>query len=290
MGWAYCGTDKLGRDIGYSIAATCDQPGCKAEIDRGLGYICGYMHGDEQFGCGKYFCTDHLTMCQHPEPDGGIQCCAACLEIFKTEYAKEGWDCEEGEKIEGMNEMSGNQKSPAQRQYRGFIISADFQSPRNGRACTTQQGWRTSHPAFPGMEHSSFDHRLGMELGWKPTLGKAIQRINEFIATAKAGGLTAERRDTYMKYFPNEPRPMARDELTVEQQQAKNLADAMQAEWEADKAKGADRLAGILIEWACDLCEHETAEDLHWDDEQTLEVVEEAIAVIRRRLALAREV
>lgn len=35
MGWANCGTDDLGRPIGYAHAATCDEPGCSKEIDRG---------------------------------------------------------------------------------------------------------------------------------------------------------------------------------------------------------------------------------------------------------------
>jgi hypothetical protein len=69
MGWAYCGQDDLGRDIGYGVRATCDYPGCTEEIDRGLGYCCGSMHfrmnGD---GCGRYFCDKHLYPPQHNCP------------------------------------------------------------------------------------------------------------------------------------------------------------------------------------------------------------------------------
>ncbi len=60
MGWAFCGQDDLGRDIGYSIEAVCDFEGCNAEIDRGLAYVCGSMHnGDDDNGCGRYFCGEH---------------------------------------------------------------------------------------------------------------------------------------------------------------------------------------------------------------------------------------
>ena len=45
MGWAHCGLDSKGREIGYAIATTCDEPECAAEIDRGLAYACGGMHG-----------------------------------------------------------------------------------------------------------------------------------------------------------------------------------------------------------------------------------------------------
>jgi hypothetical protein len=60
MGWMHCGKDSLGRDIGYGASAHCDQPECNAEIDRGLGHVCGDMHGGGEYGCGKYFCGSHL--------------------------------------------------------------------------------------------------------------------------------------------------------------------------------------------------------------------------------------
>lgn len=60
MGWAYCGLDAYGREIGYGIGATCDRRGCDAEIDRGLGYCCGPMHGGGEGGCGRYYCGEHL--------------------------------------------------------------------------------------------------------------------------------------------------------------------------------------------------------------------------------------
>jgi histidinol phosphatase-like PHP family hydrolase len=59
MGWAY-GQNADGRDIGYGVEATCDQDGCNAEIDRGLDYVCGSMHDGGEFGCGKYFCHEHM--------------------------------------------------------------------------------------------------------------------------------------------------------------------------------------------------------------------------------------
>lgn len=79
MGWAHCGLDNKGREIGYAIPATCDEPGCAAEIDRGLAYACGGMHGqggirgDE--GCEGYFCVEHLVLCD--QTDDFL--CSACL-------------------------------------------------------------------------------------------------------------------------------------------------------------------------------------------------------------------
>lgn len=55
------------RDVGYMHAATCDVPGCKARIDRGLGWRCGGRPEDvasmgdtlEAHGCGAYLCGEH---------------------------------------------------------------------------------------------------------------------------------------------------------------------------------------------------------------------------------------
>lgn len=59
MGWADCGTDSKGRPIGYAFEAKCDHPGCNEEIDRGLSYACGDMHGQTEVGCEGYFCEKH---------------------------------------------------------------------------------------------------------------------------------------------------------------------------------------------------------------------------------------
>jgi len=69
MGWSY--GEVGGRDVGYGVPAYCDHPDCNAEIDRGLGYICGYGEvggGDE--GCGNFFCSDH----------GGGGLCGQCTK------------------------------------------------------------------------------------------------------------------------------------------------------------------------------------------------------------------
>jgi hypothetical protein len=62
--------DRWQRDIGYGVPATCDHPGCGADIDRGLACVCAgeVPYGGED-GCGLYFCGEHL----------GYQCerCAA---------------------------------------------------------------------------------------------------------------------------------------------------------------------------------------------------------------------
>lgn len=59
MGWADCGTDSKGRNIGYAYEATCDHEGCSERIDRGLSYVCGDMHGEDEVSCEKYFCEEH---------------------------------------------------------------------------------------------------------------------------------------------------------------------------------------------------------------------------------------
>lgn len=85
MGWAY-GVLADGREVGYSVEAVCEHEGCTTEIDRGLSYLCGEMHGDpDEHGCGRYFCAEHLfyvdwtrnAVCptcgdEHEEDDPGV--------------------------------------------------------------------------------------------------------------------------------------------------------------------------------------------------------------------------
>ena len=59
MGWAFR-VEADGREIGYSVAATCDEDGCNAAIDRGLAYACGGNHGGGADYCDRYFCGEHL--------------------------------------------------------------------------------------------------------------------------------------------------------------------------------------------------------------------------------------
>jgi hypothetical protein len=82
MGWANCGTDSEGRPIGYAHKGTCDHPGCKAVIDRGLSFACGGMHGSNEYSCEKYFCEEHLSHCVQTDQDDLISVCDACAEAL----------------------------------------------------------------------------------------------------------------------------------------------------------------------------------------------------------------
>ncbi len=81
MGWAHCGLDSEGREIGYAIPATCDQRGCDKKIDRGLSYACGNMHGSEP-GCEKYFCEKHLHYTE-TDDDDWIFYCSECVKEMR---------------------------------------------------------------------------------------------------------------------------------------------------------------------------------------------------------------
>jgi hypothetical protein len=60
MGWAVGFDPKWKRDIGYGVPATCDHPGCGAEIHRGLAYVCGGEPWGGDDGCGLFFCSEHM--------------------------------------------------------------------------------------------------------------------------------------------------------------------------------------------------------------------------------------
>lgn len=78
MSWANCGTDSEGRPIGYGFAAVCDEEGCDTEIDRGLAYACGGMHGGGSYMCEWYFCGEHLIRVETPGKRA-VGICSSCL-------------------------------------------------------------------------------------------------------------------------------------------------------------------------------------------------------------------
>lgn len=60
MGWSVGYDENHKRDVGYGVPAYCDQPGCQAEIDRGLAHTCGGEPYGGSEGCGLHFCRTHL--------------------------------------------------------------------------------------------------------------------------------------------------------------------------------------------------------------------------------------
>lgn len=80
MGWSAGYNTTWDRDIGYGVPAKCDQPGCAAEINRGLGYVCcrQQVYGGEE-GCGLYFCESHRWC----DAKGRCERCAAGQPPFE---------------------------------------------------------------------------------------------------------------------------------------------------------------------------------------------------------------
>ena len=79
MGWGYGVLDD-GREVGYSVESICEEPDCTEEIDRGLAYLCGTVHGqDDGDGCGHYFCASHLFY------GGNNQMCRTCADEWLPE-------------------------------------------------------------------------------------------------------------------------------------------------------------------------------------------------------------
>ena len=87
MGWGNCGTDSEDRPIGYNFEAICDHPECNKEIDRGLSYACGDMHGTTEAGCEKYFCEDHrnnYVRITEDEADVELICDQCASDLLST--------------------------------------------------------------------------------------------------------------------------------------------------------------------------------------------------------------
>jgi hypothetical protein len=89
MGWSI--GDHGGRDIGYGVPAVCDKPGCDAEIDRGLSYVCGGQPYGGEVGCGLFFCDAHLFL---GRSEDAPQLCPRCF-VYKPMYRRPSPDTEE---------------------------------------------------------------------------------------------------------------------------------------------------------------------------------------------------
>lgn len=84
MSWSIGYDSAWKRDIGYGVPAYCDHPQCFAQIDRGLGHVCGGEPYGGEHGCGLYLCEHHL----HYTSRGPL--CARCRNHRKSSYpAKE---------------------------------------------------------------------------------------------------------------------------------------------------------------------------------------------------------
>ena len=87
MGYAHYEIYRYGEKIeaGYDVAATCEQDGCKADIDRGLARLCGQQPGGDEHGCGGYYCGGHLYM---GPAEGTGDLCGSCIAAYERETAK----------------------------------------------------------------------------------------------------------------------------------------------------------------------------------------------------------
>lgn len=66
-----------GRQAGYAVEATCDEEGCTEKIDRGMGYLCGHSPGGDEWGCGNYYCSEHLFLTRIEDAP---QMCERCAD------------------------------------------------------------------------------------------------------------------------------------------------------------------------------------------------------------------
>ncbi len=100
----------------------------------------------------------------------------------------------------------------------GFTIEAWFKSPSTGKTCETQQGWYVTHPLVPAtLARAGSVFGRAPELGWKPTLAKAIKEIeschriahdatNRFAGDSLMG-YNKEFAQRLAIYFPEAPAP-----------------------------------------------------------------------------------
>jgi hypothetical protein len=84
MGWSIGYDETWNRDVGYGVPAMCDHPGCGAEIDRGLSFVCGGAAFGGEHGCGLFFCSDHRMYAGDRRDN--VSLCTRCYHGKKTPY------------------------------------------------------------------------------------------------------------------------------------------------------------------------------------------------------------
>ena len=64
MGYAHYTVYRRGEQIeaGYGVSDVCNADDCAKNIDRGLDFLCGAQPGGDEYGCGGYFCDEHLIL------------------------------------------------------------------------------------------------------------------------------------------------------------------------------------------------------------------------------------
>ena len=95
MVWENCGKNPdTGGMMGYCYSGQCNHPGCKEIINHGITYVCGGMHLGGEYGCGKYYCSNHLYYghdFRDEENDITIwlyneNLCEECCKFYEKEY------------------------------------------------------------------------------------------------------------------------------------------------------------------------------------------------------------
>ena len=84
MSWEIGYDSNWNRDVGYGVPSVCDHPECNEEIHRGLSYICGEDPMGRDYGCGLYFCSEHLFLIYIEEDEKIVQVCQLCWNMHKT--------------------------------------------------------------------------------------------------------------------------------------------------------------------------------------------------------------
>jgi hypothetical protein len=97
-------------EVGVAIDQDCDENGCTEQIVRTWDHLCGEDHGDNESGCGRYFCSRHLYIdgdaFETEEPL--LQLCAACSEDPQPAVADTGTE-QDGDLVPALDTGPGGE-------------------------------------------------------------------------------------------------------------------------------------------------------------------------------------
>lgn len=91
MGYAHYDTP-LGA-AGYDVEDHCHEPVCETVIDRGLAYLCGGTPGSpDEYGCGQWFCGEHLLGTPTGVSIMGGGLCRSCQTAYEHNHPDDSSD------------------------------------------------------------------------------------------------------------------------------------------------------------------------------------------------------
>lgn len=133
MGYAHQTVVRAGQtiEVGVAVDQGCDENGCTEQIVRTWDHLCGEDHGDNESGCGRYFCSLHLYLdgdaSETEEPL--LHLCASCSDGPRPAAADVGTE-QDSDPVPALDTDSGDELTEVTLTYQPADTHTPYRSVR----------------------------------------------------------------------------------------------------------------------------------------------------------------